>query len=316
MTGRIDKNQNFDAVYSPAASIVYSPNENHTFRTSFSSAIRNPTLADQYLYYNVGRAILIGNVDGFDSLVTVPSYFDAYSGQFFNRDTLQYFNVDPVRPEKVRTIEFGYKGSLLKNRLYIDASYYYSQYRDFLGYVIGADISIDDSLNLGRINEVYRVAANSDSKVTTQGFSIGLNYYFLKYLALNGNYSWNRLNKLSVDDPIVPAYNTPENKYNVGISGRDIKVRLGEKYISGIGFSLNYKWIEGFLFEGSPQFTGAIPTYDIVDAQVSYTAKAWNTTFKLGASNILNKMNYQTYGGPRIGRMTYFSVLYELKYAD
>ncbi len=69
VTARVDKNQNFNFVVSPAASIVYSPDDKNTFRISFSSAIRNPTLADQYLYYNVGRAILLGNITGYDSLV-------------------------------------------------------------------------------------------------------------------------------------------------------------------------------------------------------------------------------------------------------
>ena len=57
--------------------------------------------------------------------------------------------------------------------------------------------------------------------VTTQGFSIGLNYYFAKYYQLKGNYSWNVLNTNS-DDPIIPAFNTPEHKYNIGFSGRDM----------------------------------------------------------------------------------------------
>jgi outer membrane receptor protein involved in Fe transport len=58
-TIRMDKNENFDYLFSPAASAVYTVMK-HTFRVSFSSAIRNPTLADQYLYYNVGRAIPCG----------------------------------------------------------------------------------------------------------------------------------------------------------------------------------------------------------------------------------------------------------------
>ena len=41
-------------------SFVYTPRQDRTFRLSFSSAVRNPTLADQYLYYNVGRALLLG----------------------------------------------------------------------------------------------------------------------------------------------------------------------------------------------------------------------------------------------------------------
>ena len=64
LTARMDKNQNFNYVFSPAASVVYTLLKNYTFRASFSSAIRNPTLTDQYLYYNVGRAILLGNIKG------------------------------------------------------------------------------------------------------------------------------------------------------------------------------------------------------------------------------------------------------------
>ena len=123
---------------------------------------------------------------------------------------------------------------------------------------------------------------------------------------LKGNFSWNVLNT-QTDDPIIPAFNTPEYKYNIGLSGRDMTV-WG---IRNVGFSVNYKWIDGFLFEGSPQFTGFIPSYSLLDAQVNWNWKELNTTFKLGASNILNTMNFQTYGGPRIGRLAYFSVLYE-----
>ncbi|MEO1713162.1 MAG: carboxypeptidase-like regulatory domain-containing protein, partial [Bacteroidota bacterium] len=44
---RADKNQNFDWLFSPAGSVVYTPGKNNFFRVSFSSAIRNPTLSDQ-----------------------------------------------------------------------------------------------------------------------------------------------------------------------------------------------------------------------------------------------------------------------------
>jgi len=112
------------------------------------------------------------------------------------------------------------------------------------------------------------------------------------------------------NDPIIPAFNTPENKFNLGITARDLKSNLGKGNIWGFG--VNYKWIQGFLFEGSPQFTGFVPTYSLVDAQANYYVKTINTTFKLGASNLLNNMQFQTYGGPRIGRLAYFSILYEL----
>ena len=87
-----------------------------------------------------------------------------------------------------------------------------------------------------------------------------------------GNYSWNKLIQSAKDDPIIPAFNTPEHKFNIGFSARDLVLNIGERKIKYIGFNINYKWIEGFLFEGSPQFTGQIPTYDLLNAQINFTA--------------------------------------------
>lgn len=307
-TVRLDKNVNFKPLVSPAISAVYKLNDNHTFRLSFSSAIRNPTLADQYLYFNVGRAILLGNLDGFDSLVTIESF-----GNFLNtldRDTLEYFNVSPIQPEKVRSLEVGYRG-ILFDKVYVDGSYYLSFYKDFIGYNLGIDLELSQ-FNLPTHLQAYRIAANATERVTTQGFSVGFNYFFAKGYAINGNYSWNKLTS-EVNDPIIPAFNTPENKFNIGISGNEIPKHIGIWNLEDFGFNINYKWIQGFVFEGSPQFTGTIDSYGLLDAQVNQKIPKWNCTFKLGASNLLNNEVFQVYGGPRIGRLAYLSVLLDLK---
>jgi hypothetical protein len=72
------------------------------------------------------------------------------------------------------------------------------------------------------------------------------------------NYSWNKLNTAETD-PIIPAFNTPAHKYNIGFSGRDINLKI-LKGNTFWGFNVNYKWVQGFTFEGSPQFTGQIQT--------------------------------------------------------
>lgn len=304
---RLDKHENFDYLLSPAASLVYNPSPTQTLRFSFSSAIRNPTLTNQYLFYNVGRAILIGNLDGYQNLITIESLRNwANTG---NPDTLEYFDVAPIEPEKVKTLEVGYR-TTIGNKLFLDGTYYYSFYRDFIGFNFGVDASF--SMNQLVSAQAYRVAANATDGVTTQGFSIGFNYYLWRFYAINGNYSWNKLNT-ETDDPIIPAFNTPEHKYNIGFGGRDIDIRLGGSRISNLGFNINYKWVDGFIFEGSPQFTGEIPEYALLDAQVNWRSRKLNCTFKLGTSNILDKQVFQTYGGPRIGRLAYFSVLYEMK---
>lgn len=215
-----------------------------------------------------------------------------------------------MRPEQVRTLEVGYRTTLFDNT-FVDAGYYYSAYNNFLGFNIGVEGTFDPQTGLPVQLQAYRYAANSINTVTTQGFSIGVNHYFKRYYALNGNYSWNRLIKAAADDPIIPAFNTPEHKFNLGISGRDIPLSFASKAISGFGFKLNYKWIEGFLFEGSPQFTGFIPTYDLLDGQINFKFDKLKTTVKIGASNMLNNKRFQTYGGPRIGRLAYISFVYE-----
>ena len=304
---RLDKNKNFNYLLSPAASLVYTPTRDQVLRVSFSSAIRNPTLADQYLFYNVGRAILIGNLNGFNNLLTIESLREYLNTR--DKTVLDYFNVAAIRPEQVRTFEAGYRNTFF-DKLYVDATYYYSFYQDFIGYNIGVDAKFEQSTGLPTTIQAYRVAANATDRVTTQGFSLGSSYYFGQNYVLNGNYSFNQLNTLS-DDPIIPAFNTPKHKYNFGFSGRDLAVNfLGLKF-PDFGFSINYKWIDGFIFEGSPQFTGAIPSYNMLDAQVNWQVKKINTTFKLGASNLLNNMTFQTYGGPRIGRLAYLSLLYD-----
>jgi len=328
ITARLDKNQNFDFLVSPAASFIYKHRTNQVFRASFSSAIRNPTLADQYLYYDVGRARLLGNLEGYDSLIDIQSFLD-YSATTLQPDLLKYFDVAPIRPEQAKTIEFGYKGNILNQSLFIDGGYYFTSYTNFIGYNIGIDADIDPLTNFPTGVGVYRVAANAKSRVTTQGVAIGLNYYFKKY-ALGGNYSWNQLNKKGTDDPIIPAFNTPEHKFNISFSGEKLKLPFikGEHF----GFGMNYKWIEGFVFEGSPQFTGAVPTYDMLDIQINYQVPSLKTTFKLGASNLLglmplfdaenentqrtvfNNLNYQVYGGPYVGRLIYFSIQTDLKF--
>jgi len=308
-TLRMDKNQNFNFLFSPAASAVWSVTEKDVLRLSFSSAIRNPTLADQYLYYNVGRAILIGNLNGYYDYYTIESVNNFIDTK--NRDTLVKMSINPIRPEKVRTFEIGYRTTLF-NHIFVDASYYYSIYKDFIGYKLAVDAKVDTVFNLVTAAQGYRIAANAADIVTTQGFSIGLNYYFSQYYGINGNYSWNKLDRHGSTDPLIPAFNTPQHKFNIGVSARDANFSIGKTSFHNWGGSINFKWIQSFIFEGSPQFTGIVPSYSMLDAQINKKVPKINTTFKLGASNLLNNKQYQVYGGPRIGRLIYFQVTVDM----
>jgi iron complex outermembrane receptor protein len=214
IASRLDKNQNFDFLFSPAGSIVWKPSENNYLRASFSSAIRNPTLSDQYLDLDVGPARLLGNLTGFDSLIFYKIY--RFQKNPVNTPLVDRY-IAPIRPEKVRTFEVGYRTTLFE-KLFVDASYYYNIYNDFIGFQIGVKVptarvelfpGFFDTIRQITNIQAYRIAANSDQIVNSQGFAIGLNYYFSKYYSLNGNYSYNNL-VTNVNDDIVPAFNTPK----------------------------------------------------------------------------------------------------------
>ncbi|MBK9147988.1 MAG: carboxypeptidase-like regulatory domain-containing protein [Flavobacteriales bacterium] len=334
-TLRLDKNQNFNALLSPALSFVYIPRQDRTFRVSFSSAVRNPTLADQYLYYNVGRAILLGNVDGQfeagrDSLITVESFNEYRSSPTLleGLSKLDYFNTDRLRPEQVRTIEAGYRGTHAE-KFYIDVSAYHSWYTDFIGYLIGISAQFDQTngFPVGGL-QAYRLAANATTTVRTQGANLGVSY-FRKKMTYGANYSYNEL-VTGDDDPIIPAFNTPRSKFNVSFTGHDMKVPFSGK--PNLGFGINWKYVEGFTFTGSPQFTGPIPSYDMIDAQVNVKFPVQHLTVKLGGSNLFgfipmfedsepNRPRWErvfdnqvrmVYGGPFVGRLAYVQLIYEL----
>ena len=311
-TVRVDKNENFPLMVSPAISLVWSPNTKDFARISYSSALRNPTLADQYLFLDVGPATLVGNLNGVQDLVTIQSFID-YRAQIIPQGSismdpayLEYFDIAPIRPEQVRTLEAGYR-TTIGDKLYIDAGCYFSTYTDFIGYNIGLDIAFAPQSTAVQGIDVYRYAANSINEVKTQGASMGLQYYLDENFSLTGNYSWNKLVKTNEDDPIIPAFNTPEHKFNLGITARGLDA--GNK--NSWGFGVNYRWVQPFVFEGSPQFTGAIPQYDLVDAQLNFYVDQINTTFKVGGSNLLSNIHIETYGGPSVGRLAYVSILYD-----
>ncbi|MGQ9862996.1 MAG: carboxypeptidase-like regulatory domain-containing protein [Bacteroidia bacterium] len=321
-------------VYSPALMVIYTIRPQHNLRLTLNSALRYPTLQDQYLYYNVGRAILKGNPKGEGPLTPLEKLYDFVATNDFS--VLDTIFVPGVRPERLRTIEIGYKG-LFQNRLYLDAGYYFSWYRDFLGFRL---VSTLPDLRTGNPIQIYRLSSNAQDVVTTQGFAIGVNYYFAKYYMLSANYSWNVLNLGGAwmddvarwvnrrlrrnllrevppaDDPIIPAFNTPRYKYNLSLSGRDIRttLNLGNKTFSlnYWGFSLTWRWVEGFWFEGSPQFTGYVPTYYTLDAQLSWRQPEKGITYKLGSTNLLNRRYFQAYGAPYIGRIVYAGMWIDL----
>jgi len=303
---RLDKHENYDFLISPAFSMQYRMNLQHSLRFSVSSALRNPTLIEQYFYFKVGSAFLLGNINGYEGLITLDS-FEEYLDNGLDRNLLIYFDEPPIKPEKALSMEMAYSGIYFDNKLDVKATYYLNRYKDFIGYKIGLEVPFVIGGFPG-IPIAYRFAANAEDITFTTGFSLGLNYFVNRNITLNGNYSWNQIFKKS-DDPLIPAFNTPAHKFNVGVNLRDLQFLNSDKW----GVAANFRWVEGYTFESSPQFSGRIPAQMHLNANISRSIPALNMTLRISGSNLLNRLQNGLYGGPLIGRFIFASARFNIK---
>ncbi len=295
---RLDKTKNYDYLLSPAFSATYRIAPRHQIRGSLSSALRNPTLIEQYYYFRVGNAILLGNLNGYNNLITADSFEDYISSPNLDTTLLERFSEPPLVPEKAFASEISYDGVYLNNKMVVNATYYLNHYRDFIGYKLGLRVPFFQGFP--GVPRIFRFSANAKDVTITTGFSTSISYYVSNRLVFNGNYSWNKIVTLK-DDPLIPAYNTPEHKFNLRFSGNDVSI-LG---IPLWNWGITFRWVGGYTFESSPQFTGRIPAQYFLNAQVTKTIPKFRSLIKVGGSNLLNRTQNGLYGGPNVGRFVY-----------
>mgnify|MGYP000572005613 CR=1 FL=1 len=325
---RVDKNKNFAVQFSPRGSLMYNL-KGHVFRVSGQSAFRTPTLQNQFIRLDVGPLTIAGNLNRWDNLYTLESvtnfenFIDSVQTQGSWTDSvydaaagkLKTFSAKKIRPEQVKTIEVGYRGLVFK-KLYIDANYYYNWYTDFIGEirvvqpenaVAGEQSGVDQLLSYSPSNESYtryQIPVNAEQQVRSMGATIGLAYYFDDKYSATLNYNWAKLVDDDLDDPIIPGFNTPEHKINVGVKGR--------KVWKGLGFSANFQWVDKYVWR-STFGDGVIPSYSFLDLQLSYDVPKWFSTFRVGASNVYNLRRQEAFGAPQIGTMVYGSIVVDIK---
>jgi outer membrane receptor protein involved in Fe transport len=154
----------------------------------------------------------------------------------------------------------------------------------------------------------YSIATNSKSNVTTYGGGLAVNYLFGKGIEGYANYTYAKLSKTDGDDNLIPGFNTPEHKFNIGLKGNRVW--------QGLGFNLNFSWTDSYTWR-SP-FTDraarihgvddqTVPSYHTLDLQINYKVNSIFSTFRVGGSNIYNNKHIEVLGGPEIGALYYAS---------
>ena len=317
---RFDKNENFEGRITPRISAVYSFAETHNIRASFQTGFRNPDTQAQYIYFPVGTNTLLGSaranasryglheggaytLDSYNAYLASGGSLSSGTPTGGNPSLLEDAYIEYVGPEQLRSFEVGYKG-IFSNTFLIDMNAYYSSYTDFIG---GGDYALKAptthhgaTVPAGTIYSVYQ---NLPEDVTSLGVGVGLTYNLPSNFALNGSYNYATFDDNSNESSTFRAgFNTPENKFSVGLSNR--------KVTDNFGFNINFRWQQEFLWQ-SDFGDWNVPAFGVLDAQVSYKIPSIKTIFKLGGTNLAGKDYRTNFGGPFVGQQYYLSLTFD-----
>jgi len=316
---RYDKNENFEGQFTPRVSAVYSVTENHNLRASFQTGFRNPDTQAQFIYFPSSSGTLLGSTEANAARYGVhnggawtdESYnaFRASGGTLAadgtptggNSSLLVTADIPYVQPEKLKSFEVGYKGVFSK-KLLVDMNVYYTTYQDFIGgQIVAVKAPTTHQGNTVAAGSLYSLYNNSLENVTSIGAGVGLTYSLPRNFSLNGSYSYATFDANESAD-FRAGFNTPENKFNIGIGNR--------KLFDNFGFNINFRWQEGYLWQSS-YGEWNVPEFGVLDAQINYKLSALRSMVKVGATN-LGGGDYRTnLGAPFVGQMYYISLTFD-----
>ena len=302
---RYDKMNNFDGHFTPRFSAVYTFSQNHNIRANFQTGFRLPDTQAQYIYFPGSTGIILGGVPSNAARYGIYNggayTYDSWTANQTSGAALQTANISYIKPEQLWSYEAGYKG-VIATKLLVDLNYYFTSYSDFIGnqFVVSkaATAQHGQTLPAGTLWAAY---VNSPYKLKSQGVGLGLTYNLPRSFALTGNYNYATFSGTQSPD-FQANFNTPKNRFSVGIGNR--------KLTKNLGFNINYRYQQSFLWQSS-YGVGNIPAYGVVDAQLSYKVLPIKTVFKIGGTNIGGGDYRTNIGSPFIGQQYYVSLTFD-----
>jgi outer membrane receptor protein involved in Fe transport len=320
VSGRYDKNENFDGRFTPRATALIKVAKDNSFRLSYQQAYRFPSTQDQWINLRTPASILIGglpdfidyyNFDGSPAYTaeSIVLYRNSVNSGAPNPGLLEAAAFPELKPEIANSYEVGFRG-LIRRDLLVDAYVYYSEYKDFIGRVaVGRGQSGNPSPAVAFVELAspfttsnYSFVYNSSSTVKAIGWGISANYRIGKGFEIGVNVSGDKLR--DVEPGLVTFFNTPKLRYNITLGNE----RIGR---TNWGFNLLYRWQDEVLWEGTFG-TGEVPSFGTLDGQVSYRVPGIKSLIKVGATNLLNKYYTSAFGNPSVGGLYYVAFAFNV----
>ena len=335
-SGRYDKSELFDGFFSPRLSAALTLNRNHNVRASVQTGFRNPTTQDLFIGLDAGRAILVGSAAsnlnrysgdydvslvgqttyGQSASITqtgAAAYNNSYSASSVvafaaagNPALLDIANPEIIKPEKVTSMEVGYRGKY--ESIIVDLSAYYNKYEDFISQeVVVAPLYGtvgDNSLSVAALAngdfKTYSAYTNSDVDVNSYGASIGLSTKVFNGFDLGGSYTFTKQDFDQAANPDFQTnFNTPEHKFKASFGNTNL--------FENFGFNVAYRFSDDYFWEATFG-NGIVPEFHTIDAQINYRVPSLKSIIKVGATNLTGNEYFTAFGTGFIGSMYYASL--------
>ena len=320
--GRYDEHELYGGNFIPKAALVKNYDFG-SFRLTFGKGIAAPSILN--LSGNLFGGLVLGNGEGF---------------------TLQDGTEIPeLSVETIRSLEAGYKGKLLGDKLFVDVNAYYNVSEDFLSPLLNVAQPDNPVVTRGGTpitdvtpgaNGGFVLTYLNFGEVDTYGADLGLNYYLNDKSRLAFNYSYfdfdldknDLANDANRDGTVTKTdlpINTPKHKANLGY------YYTGDKFFGSI-FS---RWVQEYDFFSGINVAAETQDLDgdgvneiVEDARVGRT---WNygplggfvnfdlnlgynfnenTTLSASVTNLFDSDVREFVASPSIGRL----FLLEMKY--
>lgn len=316
LSGRYDKNQNFDGKFTPRLSAVIKVAEDNNIRLSYQNAYRFASTQQQWINLRVGTGVrLLGGVKALQDYYNFSSnpVYEIDNNIFSGNPTQRFF--PKFKAETVNSFEAGYKGLVADKKLLIDIYGYYGIYKDFIARVnvaqsVNGDKSVftnpatvQNNLNDPALVNLYSVPINISSDVKTYGYGISLDYSLPAGFVVGITASSDILS--DVPPGYVASFNAPKLRLGASINNN------GFGHDKRAIFNVVYHWQDDVTYE-EDFGNGLVPAFHTLDAQVGYKFPAQKLLVKLGANNLLNQYYRNAFANASIGGLYYVSFGYNL----
>lgn len=300
---RVDHHSDYATQLSPSATAVYAVAPGHNVRAGYQRAFKSPTILENHLLIN---GILVGNRTGFEIR-------DADGGVVAT--------IDPLEPERVNSVELGYKG-VFGTRLFVEGVIYNSWYRNFIspltqqanpnamdpatatfGYYPDGTIVGEGSAAPGTLFTYVNFG-----EATVRGIDVGATFLPIDGLELSGSGSFIDLADFSSGESPqrelllnVPSLKLKGAVTVAGLGLPDAFLRLSARYHNAYDFESGY-W-------SSSRF-GKVPAGVVADIGAGYELRGTGMSLSATVANLFGSRDPDVLGVPVPGRLAYVELGY------